>query len=79
MCKVRYYDTILPTAYEVEFDSEKEALVWIETEMQEWHWMLCEEYPTYDVTWINRLMDYGDTTEIYVPDTNILISCTLIH
>lgn len=38
-----------------------------------------EEYPESDVTWLNRLLDCGDTTEIYVPDTSISITCEIIE
>ena len=77
MVEVKYSDTIEPMDYEVEFETVEEACKWIEREMQDWWDLFCEQYPDADVIWLNRLLDCGDTTEIYIPDTNICINCTL--
>lgn len=79
MVKVKYYDTIEPQSYEVECDTETEAIKWIENEMNNWWEILCDKYPTADVCWLNRLLDVGDTTEMYIPDTSVVVSCTLIY
>lgn len=76
MVKVKYYDTIAPMDYEVEFETVEEACKWIEREMQDWWNLFCEH--SLNAVWINRLLDCGDTTKIYIPSTNIRVSCTLI-
>ena len=78
MFKVKYHDTIEPQEFEVEFETEEAACEWISRQMSIWMDVLCEEYPDADVTWLNRLLDVGNTTEIYIPDTNIDIVCKLI-
>ena len=78
MVKVRYYDTIEPQSFDMEFETETEAVKWIDEEMNTWYETLHDMYPNDDVTWINRLMDCGDTMEIYIPDTSVVVSCTFI-
>lgn len=78
MFKVKYYDTIAPQSFELTFETETEAAEWISTEMDDWYEILCDMYPNGDVTWLNRLLDCGDTTEIYIPDTSVIVCCELI-
>lgn len=79
MIKVKYTDTIKPQEFIEEFETIEEACEWIDKEMTVWHDVLFEQYPHADVTWLNRLLDCGNTTEIYVPDTSINIVCELIE
>ena len=77
MFKANYYDTISPMSYEIEFETEREMDEWITTEMETWWEILCNEYPNVNACWINRYLDCGNVTEIYIPDTNIVIQCTI--
>lgn len=79
MIKVKYTDTIEPQEFTKEFETVEEACEWIDRQMNTWNEILYEEYPESDVTWLNRLLDCGDTTEIYVPDTSISITCEIIE
>ena len=79
MFKVKYSDTIEPQDFEEEFEMEQEAVEWIDREMSIWRDVLYDKYPDLDVTWLNRFLDCGDTTTIYVPDTSIEITCTFIE
>ena len=79
MVKVKYWDNIEPMTFEENFETEEEACKWIERQMSEWYEMLCNEYPDSDVTWLNRLLDVGDVTEIYIPNTSISIMCEFIR
>lgn len=79
MYKVKYYDTVDPQNFELEFERETEALIWINEEMDTWYDLLCTMYPGADITWLNRLMDCGDTTEIYIPGTSVSVCCELIY
>lgn len=76
MCKVKYHDTIEPQNYDIEFPTEQEAMEWISEEMNEWWDIICTNYPNTDACWLNRYLDCGDTTEIYIPATSVVISCT---
>ena len=53
-----------------EFDTEEEAVRSIDQVMQSEYDRYCDKYPNADVTWLNRLLDCGDETEIYVPNTD---------
>lgn len=79
MVKVKYYDTVEPQNFEKSFKTEQEACEWISVQMSIWWDELIENYWNLDVTWLNRYMDCGDTTEIYIPDTSIVISCELVN
>ena len=78
MIKVKYYDNIEPQEFEVEFDTETEATEWIERQMDDWYETLCDNYPDADVTWLNRLLDVGNVTEIYIPGTSVSIYCEIV-
>ena len=78
MIKVKYYDNIEPQEFEVEFDTETEATEWIERQMDDWYETLCDNYPDADVTWLNRLLDVGNATEIYIPGTSVSICCEIV-
>lgn len=78
MYTVKYCDTIEPQSFEEQFVTIKEACEWIYRQMSIWRDCLYDEYPDADVTWLNRLMDCGDVTEIYIPDTSISITCKLV-
>ena len=56
--------------FEYKYEKEKDAVKEIEEIMETEYESLCEEYPESDVTWLNRLLDCGNETEIYVPDTD---------
>lgn len=49
-----------------EFDTEEEAVKVITQTMESEYERYCNEYPTADVVWLNRLLDVEDTTEVYV-------------
>ena len=72
--KVKYYDTVDPQNFELEFERETEALIWINEEMDTWYDLLCTMYPDSDIIWL-----CGDTTEIYIPGTSISVCCELIN
>ena len=77
--RVLYSDTVAPLDYEAKFDTEGEAVDHVNEVMQSWWDLFCKEYPTLDVVWTNKDFDFGETTEIYIPDTNINISCTMVE
>ena len=79
MYKVKYYDTVEPQSFELTFRTITEAAEWIYTEMDNWCELLCNMYPNGDVTWLNRFLDCGDTTEIYIPGTSVVVCCELIY
>ena len=58
--------------------SEEEALTEIESTMQTVWDLYCSMYPDKDVTWLNRYLDCGDTTEIYVPGTDEYTKVTIM-
>lgn len=78
MFKVKCYDTIESCEFELTFKTEEEAVLWIDKAMQGWWDILCKQYPAADVTWLNKYLDCGDITEIYVPDTSVVVSCELM-
>lgn len=78
MIKVKYYDNIEPQEFEIEFETETEATEWIERQMGDWYETLCDNYPDADVTWLNRLLDVGNVTEIYIPGTSVSICCEIV-
>ena len=79
MIKVKYHDTIEPMSFEVEFETETDATKWIDNEMQAWRDALNTLYPKRDVTWLNNLLDCSDKTEIYIPNTNIVVCCEIVR
>lgn len=76
MITIKYTDTIEPQSFEENFENNIDGYEWINREMQFWYDVFCEKYPNADVTWTNRLLDSGNTTEIYIPDTSINVSVT---
>lgn len=62
----------------VSFENEKEMYENINEIMQDIYDNLCVAYEDKDVTWLNRLLDVGNVTEIYVLDTNISYSITIL-
>ena len=50
----------------LEFDTEEEAIETINRIMESTYEEYCNEYPTADVVWLNRLLDVGNTTEVYI-------------
>jgi len=79
MVKVLYHDNIEPQEFEKKFDTTDKACEWIAITMQDLWDTLFERYPMDDIVWLNRYLDVGDTTEIYVVDSNIEVVCTLIE
>jgi len=78
MFRVEYYDTVTPDDTNLEFETEKDMYEWINETMETWYENLCEQHPDADVVWLNRLLDSGNETEIYIPDTSITVSCKII-
>lgn len=76
--KVKYHDTVEPMNFEERFNTQEEAVEWINRQMSIWRDSLYDEYPEADVTWLNRFLDCGNVTEIYIPDTTISITCELV-
>lgn len=79
MIKVKYYDNIEPQEFEIEFETETEATEWIECQMGGWYETLCGKYQDADVTWLNRLLDVNNKTEIYIPGTSVSICCEIVN
>ena len=77
MYKVKWCNTGGEESTE-EFRTEREMCICIYDEMQKQYDLLCGEYPNEDITWLNRYLDCGNVTEVYIPDTNICISCEII-
>ncbi len=84
MTKVKYWCSVDVCDEEIQFETKEEAMVWISETMQEWFDHLCYLYEDAEsplmreVTWLNMFLDWGNITEIYVPDTDVVISCELI-
>ena len=38
---------------------------------------LCDKNPSWDVTWLNRYLDCSNTSEVYVPGTDIFSRCEI--
>ena len=77
MYKVKWYNTGGEESTE-EFRTEREMCICIHDEMQKQYDLLCDEYPNEDVTWLNRYLDCGNVTEVYIPDTNVSFSCEIL-
>lgn len=77
MFKVIYHDDE-PQDMEIEFETEQAMCEWVTETMRDAYHRLCDRFPKADVTWINRFLDCGCTTEVYVPDTSIYVSCEIV-
>lgn len=76
MCQYKYEDNKgnEGTAY---FNEESEMYEDISQIMQDIYDNLCVGFENADVTWLNRLLDAGNTTEIYIPNTDIFYRITV--
>ncbi len=59
------------------FVTEEETVKEISNTLQFAYDEYCELYPDSDVTWLNRLLDAGSTSEVYVPDSDCYTKCKL--
>ena len=79
MTIVKCWDNQEPQEFKMEFETTEESCKWIDDFMQ-FRWNeLCNEYPNTDIVWLNRLLDCGNETTIYVPNTSTEIVCKLVE
>ena len=60
------------------FDTEEEAVKKIDEIMERMYNKYCNKYPNADVIWLNRLLDAGDITEVYVDGHDDFIRITIL-
>lgn len=69
--EVKYYDTVNPDDFVVEFDTEEEAEDFIKEDLEMWKGVFEKEHPELDYVYGTT----GRTTEIWVRNTSINVEC----
>lgn len=79
MFKVKYYDTIKPTQFELKFDTRKEAVEWITEELGLWYNLFMRTYPKDKPIWNNPYFIGDNKMGVYIPGTSVCVSCEIVE
>ena len=78
MFKVKYFDTIKPTQFELEFETRKEAVGWIIAELGSWYDVFMRTYPKEKPIWTNQYFTDSNKMGVYIPGTSVCVSCEIV-